>query len=204
MIIYIEKEEFIMKKIKMILFALILAIITVFIPSSQVKASSNKTQVKKVVNGFYKNGKKLNPKLHKYLLYSSDDVREYNSSLDSFFRRQNKKYFKYKIKSVKVCGKKAKVRVKVTYRSYKKALKLGFETALDRMIHYKKYKNDPENVDDLIYMCVKKKVKKNPPKTVTKTITLKLKKKNKKWKIVDDLTIYDAINCDYASALLES
>ena len=29
------------------------------------------------------------------------------------------------------------------------------------MIHYKKYKNDPENVDDLIYMCVKKKVKKN-------------------------------------------
>ena len=194
-----------MKKTKMLILLLIIALTISVLPVSYTEAASNKTQVKKAVNNYFKFGKKLNLiKMRNYFWDSSkdnEDDLDLNNPLFKFHRKQNKKYFKYKIKSVSVKGSRAKVKLKVTYRSFKKATAAAYEDTI--ALSMKKEIDDDKLVDYLL-KYIKVEAKKKKPKTITKTFTLKLKKKNNKWKINDDNpVILDVVTCDFISAFMD-
>ncbi len=189
-----------MRRTKILLFSLVFTLLFTFVPATYTFAASNKTQVKKTVTNFFKYAKKLSPKMGKYV-WNSDGDDEDDQDVDpllKFYSGQNKKYFKYKIKSIKVKGSTANVKVKVTYRSFKKATKAAYIDVAALMV---KGDIDEDEMYKPLIKYIKKEAKKYKPKKVSKTITLKLKKKNKKWKIKSPGdAVLDSITCDLFSA----
>lgn len=189
-----------MKKVKVLL-AMVLAISLCLSPLSASAAS--KKEIKKVqttVKKFYNAAKVYNAPRMKSCFVNPGDLGAFETmkEMAGFCRKKNKK-LKYTIRSTKVKGKSATVKVRCTYKNAYKAMYYSCGDAVmyqlfhpycsERELHINQYKGLLDNVK---YFGV--------PMN-TKTITLNLKKVSGTWKISKvTRSILDSINCNYESA----
>lgn len=189
-----------MKKVKVLL-ATVLAISLCLAPMSASAASKKEIKnVQTTVKKFYNAAKVYNAPRMKSCFVNPDDLKAFVTmkEMANYCRKQNKK-LKYTIRSTKVKGKSATVKVRCTYKNAYDAMYYSFDDAVfyklihpycsERELQINQYKELLSNV----------KIFGVPMNT--KTITLNLKKVNGKWKISKvTRSILDSINCNYESA----
>lgn len=194
-----------MKKIiKFYLVVILVFVCSLAIPF-QSNAASQKSQVKKVINAYLKNLKAVNGKEGKYV-WANENEEDNSISLDKnneFFklvRAQNKKYLKYSVKSIKVKGNKAKVKVAVRYRSFRKPMVAAI---VDLFLYA--FGADELSDEETYYLLgkfISSEAKTYKPKTKKTQGYVYLSKRNGKWK-VESVTecIGNAFYLDYYKAL---
>ena len=189
-----------MKKVKVLL-ATVLAISLCLAPISASAASKKEIKnVQTTVKKFYNAAKVYNAPRMKSCFVNPSDMKAFieNKEMAKFCRKQNKK-LEYSIRSTKVRGKNATVKVRCTYADAYYHIYFACGDVISYNLLYPQctpeglrryqYERVLSNVDDLgIY-------------TNTKTITLNLKKVKGKWKISNATRkIMDSVNCNYESA----
>ena len=196
-----------MKKIIRLLL-LMIALLAISCPAA---AASQKPAVKKVTNKYLKAVKTFNDKkMAKYTEGETVEDTAEESSLYKTIRKYNKKYFSYKIKSVKLSGNQTKASVKVTIK-YKSLYKAFYKSTLQAM--NKSYKLAAENGQEVsteqlwkdIETALKKNIRKYPPKTKNAKMTIKLVKTNKGWMVDSNaFKSMDPFVCDLIKGLMKA
>lgn len=178
-----------------------------------VEAAGSKANVKKTVKNFFKYAKQLNCKKMQSCVTSDCKETvgglEVTPALTDYMKKRNKS-LSYSIKSVKVSGKTATVKVKCKYlnseNAYVKMLEEMFTKLLSDIEAGKDYSNYSEEeqgkvIDELIEKSLANNPKAYETKYKTKTFNIKLKKVRGKWKISKiDKNLLDAITSNYQSA----
>ncbi len=196
-----------MKKIRLLLI-LVIALLAISCPAA---AASQKSAVKKVANNYLKAVKTFNDKkMAKYTEGETVEDTAEESSLYKTIRKYNKKYFSYKIKTVKLSGNQTKASVKVTVK-YKSLYKAFYKSTLQAM--KKSYKLAAEKGQEVseaqiikdIETALKKNIKKCPPKTKNVKMTIKLVKTDKGWMVDSNaFKSMDPFVCDLIKALMKA
>lgn len=186
-----------MKTIKKVTI-LLLTFCILFSSCIPVQAASNKTKAKNTVTGFYKAAKKSSrSKMDKYMSKKTYNVSS-TKSMFQLIKPYNKK-LSYRVTSVKIKGKKATVKVKVTYRSLRKAYNRAW---MDSIFYSMGHENaSDQELLDYLFARTKVYAKSTKVPKVKTTAKVYLKKKNGKWKITSlSKSASNSIYCDFVKA----
>ena len=132
------------------------------------------------------------------------------SGLYKTIRKYNKKYFSYKIKSVKLSGKQTKASVKVAIK-YKSLYKAFYKSTLQAM--KKSYKLAAEKGQEVseerlvkdMETALKKNIRKYPAKTKNIKLTIKLVKTDEGWMVDSNaFRSMDPFVCDMMKGLMKA
>ena len=196
-----------MKKIRALLI-LTIALLTISCPAA---AASQKAAVKKVTNNYLKAVKTFNDKkMAKYTEGETVEDTAEESALFKTIRKYNKRYFSYKIKSVKISGNQTKASVKVSIK-YKSLYKAFYKSTLQAM--NKSYKLASEKGQEVseaqlvkdIETALKKNIRKYPAKTKNVRMTIKLVKTDKGWMVDSNaFKSMDPFVCDMMKGLMKA
>ncbi|MCD8019522.1 MAG: hypothetical protein LUF92_08035 [Clostridiales bacterium] len=181
------------------IFILLFAVL-LFVPSTTLEAASDKAQVKKTVNTFFKAAKKYDTSKMKACFVNPNKTELFVTKKYTvkFIKQMNKK-LKYEIKSVKVSGKTVTVKVWCKYQYAYYVYQKAFDKVVDYMIDHPNASN--ATVDKYVYQQISKYYKKMHKTKFSETITIKLKKTNGKWKIAkwtDDIS--NVVHASYKEA----
>ncbi|MEE0420118.1 MAG: hypothetical protein UDG86_08755 [Lachnospiraceae bacterium] len=186
-----------MKRMKKTMTLLVIFIMVSLALPVSAQAQSRKAAVNKTVNTFFANAGKLNSKkMNKCFVSKGVLIFDAPAGLRKELRPYSKN-LSWKIKSTRITGNKAKVRVRVKYRSLSKAYLATLFTVVESEEGSKK---------DSVYLMWLKKyaqeafrkfVKQFPPDEVTANLSISLQKKNGKWKITEaEDRLFNVIYCD--------
>lgn len=194
-----------MKKMRTV----VLVMMALLIMAVPVGAASQKTAARKAAENYLKGVKTMSQKkMEKYALEEEADDEDdlLTSILVKTIRKNNKKYFSYKIKSVTVSADqtKASVKVAIKYRSLYKAFYNSFLQTFKKV--QKLAGQGKEMSEKQLYKDIGNRLKKNLKKysssPKSKTLTLKMVKTDAGWKFDSaSLKNYDPFLCDMMKGL---
>lgn len=182
------------RSIKMVPF-LILLFLLIFTVPAPANAASQKAQVRKTVNTFFRYAKKMKvKKMEKCFVKQGQKI---FSDPKKFYRmiRPYTKKMTWKIKKIRVKGNRAAVKIKVNFQS----LYLSYWNSLLQTYRYANVELDePPKNKKYMLNALKQEIQKNGANKVHTSIRIRLRKVNGKWKIAQPTErLINILYCDY-------
>lgn len=182
------------EKGKYFLWAVLLLLVLAFPVTGN--AALSKKQVNKSVESFFGYARKLNVgKMEKCFVKQNGKIFQASKAFCKTIRPYCKK-MKWKIKSTKISGSKAVVKVRVDFESLEKSYKAAMDAVFENGIGEPDF--TVKSGTKTMIKTLKKQLAKNKSRQVYSVVNIRLKKSGGKWKITkpSDLLL-NAVYCDY-------